>query len=571
MHRTHPGILDHKIHNNILIALFAATFLLRFWGIWNASSTDEYNEVFEALRVCSGNLNFERWFKRFYLYVLSVEYGVFYALGRVAGIFNSPQDFALQVVRDMSPLFLIARTTSALFGTGSVIFTYLAGKKLFNPITGLIAALFLCLNVVNIELSHYARVDATLGFLVMGAFYYIVRIFQDKEEESRKDYILAGLLSGIAFQVKPQAVVLLLPFAFAHFSRHGWKDISKTIFSISIVTAGMAFMFGLVIGNPAIIFAPAKFVSSFLGMGNVYTTALNESKSEHIGFIAYGTYIFKELGVILTCLAGFCLVKSVITRPPAHLLLFSFMLPFYLLMGASRYMVSFSYMIPFMPFFYLMIASCTFDTLRSYSVTSKRSVIALSLSLLSFLAQPVFNVIKFELSMSGPNTRTVAKRWIENNIPPGSKILMDSGKTINSSAPQIAMNEESIRRILNAKKMAIETATLQDPTKMVDEKSLVFFEMLLETVPPKSYDITSTGFGLSVESIDYYLNNEFEYFIISEDMKRARTAIFFANSHPAIANFYNELDRDRRVELIHSVKPSSTNCGETFMIYKLHS
>lgn len=570
MNSPHAEIFDQKLQKNLLICLFTAAFLLRIWGVWNATSTDEYNEVFEALRVCSGNLNLERWFKRFYLYVLSVEYGIYYGIGRAAGMFQSPQDFAVQVVRDLSPLFIIARVTSALFGTGSVVFTYLAGKKLFNPTTGLIAALFLCLNVVNIELSHYARVDATLGCMVMGAFYFIVRIFKDQEDAGRF-YMMAGLFAGIAFQVKPQAIVLLFPFAYAHFSRYGWQDFSKTILSKDILKYGLAFMLGLVIGNPAIIFAPVKFASSFLGMGKVYTTTINESKNDHVGFIAYGIYLFRELGVIFTCLAGFCLIKSLLNRKAAHLLLLSFMLPFYLLMGASQYMVSFSYMIPFMPFLYLLIASCLLASLHDLGARYKHSAMAVTFILLCLLAQPAFNVIKFELSMTGPNTRILAKRWVEANITPGSKILMDSGKTINSSAPEIAMNEESIKRILNAKKMAIETGTLQDTTNIVDEKSLVFFEMLMKTVPHEAYDITSTAFGLEVRSIDYYINNQFQYFIISQGMRKARIDPFFADRHPEVAFFYKSIDSDPRLKLIKTISPSRLNRGESFSIYKLSS
>ena len=51
------------------IVLFIS-FILRFYGIWNSEHTDEYNEIFEALRVCSGHLNFHRWGKRFFLYIL---------------------------------------------------------------------------------------------------------------------------------------------------------------------------------------------------------------------------------------------------------------------------------------------------------------------------------------------------------------------------------------------------------------------------------------------------------------------------------------------------------------------
>ena len=153
-------------------------FLLRIWGIWNADSTDEYNEVFEALRVCSGHLNYERWFKRFYLYILSCEYGGYYGLGRLFHQFSSPSDFAAKIIRDLTPLFLIGRITSAVMGTISIFMTYRIGSSLYNKNVGLVAALFLCFNVANIELSHYARVDATLCAVVLVSFYFIVKIFQ---------------------------------------------------------------------------------------------------------------------------------------------------------------------------------------------------------------------------------------------------------------------------------------------------------------------------------------------------------------------------------------------------------
>jgi len=551
-----------------LLVLLIIAFILRIWGIWNATSQDEYNEVFEALRVCSGNLNFERWFKRFYLYILTVEYGVYYVIGWIFNLFQSPNDFAVKILRDPYPLFMLGRITSAVLGTGSVFLTYLVGRQLYSRSVGLIAALFLCFNVVNVELSHYARVDACLGFVVMAAFYWIAKVTFD-DRQSLLWYIFAGILSGIAFQNKMQAVVLLFPFAFAHFSRFPWKEFRKALFTKAVFVFSMSYLLGLVIGNPAVIFAPVSFVNGLVSWGSgAYTTPVNETVGT-IGYIAYFQYFYKELGIPQALLALVSLALALFHRQKRDLLLLSFILPFYGLMGASKYLVSYSYMIPLMPFLYLLMARTLNDNLNWFPGFSSRKQLVTTVTLMVLLVYPLVKVGGLEQSFAGKNTRVLAKEWIEENIPFGSKILMDSGKTINSFAPLIAENEVSIRRTLDRKRNEIETNTLNDPTKMVDSSSMKYFEMLLQTVPLESYDITSTQFGLAVKNIDYYLINSYQYIIASDGMMRTRTAESFSKRHPEITLYYLSLQKDARLSLIVKIKPTVINRGQPFYIYQL--
>ena len=551
-----------------LLALLIVAFVLRLWGIWNASSSDEYNEVFEALRVCSGNLNLERWGKRFYLYILAIEYGVFYIIGWVLNLFQSPDDFAVKIIRDPSPLFVLGRLTSAVLGTGSVWLTYLVGRQLYNRSAGLIAALFLCFNVVNIELSHYARVDACLVFMVMAAFYWIAKIASN-DRQSLIWYAFAGILSGIAFQNKLPAVVLLCPFAFAYFSRFPLKEYLRALFTKAIFLFCLAYLLGLVIGNPAVLFAPMSFVKKLMGSGGAYTTPVNEAIFT-IGYIVYIKYFIRELGIPLVFLALSSLLYVLITRQRKDLLLLSFILPFYGLMGASKYMVSSSYMIPLMPFLYLLMARTLHSGLNRIEGIFIKKRFFTTLTLVVLLIYPLVNVWKLELSFTGKNTRVLAKEWIEMSIPYDSKILMDSGKTINSFAPLIAGNEVSIQRTLNRKSQEIATGSLQDQTKMVDSGSLKYFQYLLQTVPKESYDLTSTQFGLVVQTVDFYIANDFQYFIISEELKRSRSSNWFASRKPDVARFYRSLDSDNRIELIKKIEPGPKNRGDSFLIYKVN-
>src|SRR5262249_2219279 len=65
----------------------------------------------------------------------------------------------------------------------------------------------------------------------------------------------------------------------------------------------------------------------------------------------------------------------------------------------------------------------------------------------------VFNSAKasFESSwqMTHPDTRTIAKEWIEQNIQPGSRIVMDSGKYyLSAMGPPLRLSRRTLERFI---------------------------------------------------------------------------------------------------------------------------
>jgi hypothetical protein len=231
------------------------------------------------------------------------------------------------------------------------------------------------------------------------------------------------------------------------------------------------------------------------------------------------------------------------------------------------------YMIPAMPFLYLLIGDLLSTGGRGprLRITGTRQSGAGVMMVIFFLAMilPAAEVLKHGRSLTGPNTRYLAKEWIEANIPSGSKILMDSGKSINSFAPPIAENEAALRRILARAEENVESGIIVN--NIVDQNALIYYELLLETAPERSYDITSTMFGLEVKDINYYLENGYNYFIISRHMKSARTNPFFASVDPDTAGFYQALDEDSRLRLVKIISPSKINRGDTFLLYELQA
>ena len=559
--------LHFRYFGLFFLVIIAIAFCLRLWGIWNVSSTDEYNEVLEALRVCSGNLNFERWMKRFYLYILSLEYGIYYICGWIVGNYGSPIDFAEKIVRNMEPLFIMGRLTSVVAGTLTVGVIYRIGSKFHNNLTAITASLLMTFTVFHINLSQQAKVDATLGLFIVLSLYFLYKLLESYKV-SKWDYIFCGLCMALAVQTKINAVVLVFPLALVVFLSVRKKNILRNLLYY-FFPAGIL---GLILGNPAVAIAPVKFFYGVLSVGNVYTTAVNEVPSEMIGFVGYPVYFFRTMGLVASVLTVLALLWAVYKPSRQRWLLLSFIIPFYLLMGATENLVYVYYMIPVVPFLYLMIGDTLNEILvklqTKISLTNQKLALLASIVLILALIQPILNVYAHERSLLGPNTRYVAKQWIEENIPPDSRILMDSGKSINSFAPDIARNEKSIKRRLDRAKENVKQGKIVH--EMVNEDALIYYEMLYKTVPELAYDITSTGFGLSVKSIDYYVENGFDYFIISQGMKESRTSKFFRKKNPKIASFYESLNNSDKVDRIKTIAPTKYNKGITYLIYKVN-
>jgi YYY domain-containing protein len=73
---------------------------------------------------------------------------------------------------------LVGRVLSAVSDLGSVWLVFLAGRRLYGQGVGLLAAAFLTLSVLSIQLSHFMAVDTFTLFFLMVSFYYAVRYLQ---------------------------------------------------------------------------------------------------------------------------------------------------------------------------------------------------------------------------------------------------------------------------------------------------------------------------------------------------------------------------------------------------------
>lgn len=103
-----------------------------------------------------------------------------------------------------------ARLVSWFFGAVVLLLTVMVGSKLYNRLTGLLAALLLSLSQPFLLSAHTARQDMMFTALVLLAFWLVLIAF---EKEVGWAHLLAGLSIGLAFDVHLNASLFVLPLA----------------------------------------------------------------------------------------------------------------------------------------------------------------------------------------------------------------------------------------------------------------------------------------------------------------------------------------------------------------------
>ena len=352
----------------LLIIIFGS--IIRYWGICNAENTDEYNEVFEALRLASGHLNINRWLKKGYQTFLAGEYGVYYLLGWIAGVFKSPMHFASAIVADMNPLFLIGRVTTATLGILSIIVTYLIGKKMFNQKVGLISALFFSVIPMHVWVSHLVNTDVPMTFFSLLSLFFIWGIATNGKVYS---YAMAGFFIAIAVNCKMLAVPLAVPFLASHF--FNWKKNDETvtvfIFSKEIGYTALFFVIGFILSNPAIVVSLPKFIDYFFYRADLY------KNFEKFGAIPYSQNAYydyfvmlrdKEFGLPLFILMVFGVLYSLVKRQKADYILCPLCIAHFLLISNTNFLVQDRYMMLLVPPLLILTARFMIDMIEKIRV-----------------------------------------------------------------------------------------------------------------------------------------------------------------------------------------------------------
>ena len=338
-----------------------------------------------------------------------------------------------------SQAIIVSRIFSSLFATLLIPLLYFIGKKIKDEKTGLLAAFFATTSVGLIQFSHFGTFEVWLTFFSVLLFLLCLNII-----EKKTDNLLfgIGMTLGVLFATKISHLAILplpiLALALFHVSHH--KKLRTLVTSMPDILFVLLLAFAVfVFANPFVFSDYTSFASSMkyeseVALGTLkvfYTGAFLSTIPVLYQFNHIYPFLLNPLLTILFIPSFlYILFKAVKTKNPSYL----FLISFHLLLFLSQvflYVKWTRYMVPTLPFVYLVIAIALPDVIARSTATKQsrmrlpRSFQSLAMTVL-ILVNVVFAASYFITAFVEPDTRITAREFAQNTIPSDAPILTEA-------------------------------------------------------------------------------------------------------------------------------------------------
>lgn len=418
--------------NLVLILIIALGLGLRLWGIPFGLPymyhPDEGLTVALALRMLqTGDWNpkFFHWSSLLF-YANALVYFLYFIFGRTLGRFTSLADLRAPDVESIAvgkaflpEEFLLGRGLTAICGTLAILMAYLVCRKMGAARgVGWVAALLLAVETIDVRNSQFIRPDTFVVLFELVTVWFCLAILDDPRA---RHYVGAGIAAGLATSFKYNAAVVCFAILVAHLFRLGWRGLLRR----EIFLAAFASIAAFLVTTPYALLDYSTFMQiGPLQAAEIYATG--HAGAEGDTFNWYINFFWGNLGWV-TPLGLAEIFYVLIRRERRGIVLLTFPFVYYVLV--NLYTVHFDETaLPIIPFLILFAALFLG---RAYEFLSARFARANLLHLGFGLVACVFafsllrSTISYNTHLLERDARETARVWIEENLPPGSRIALE--------------------------------------------------------------------------------------------------------------------------------------------------
>ena len=405
-----------------LVLSLVAAALLRFWaltqGIPFGVQVDEPEVLLRAVRMMkTGDLNphfFD--YPTLYMYLQALVAAGRFLVGAMRG------EWSALAQAPPEAFYLWARAVTAALGTATVWLIYRTGIR-WGRRVALLAAVMFAVMPLHVRESHFVLTDVPVTFMVMLTLLLSLRAH---ERSTLAAFALAGAAAGLAGATKYNGVLaLFLPLLACALTR-AVRPTRIAAAAIVIVSMVGAFL----VAAPYTVLDLPTFLNQFARLSGEYRADLAVPEPIWIIYLKHLRNAFGYPGSAIV-VAGLLVGAWKMAVGPdrfrwALVTLFPLL---YFRFISNQHIFYGRYLLPLLPFLSLLGAVAvvaTVDFMRHAKLPqgAKNSVTVLMTVIA--IGPPSYTSISFNVNAAKVWTTEEAYNWIIREIPPGSKVTMES-------------------------------------------------------------------------------------------------------------------------------------------------
>ncbi|MGD9346179.1 MAG: glycosyltransferase family 39 protein [Candidatus Aminicenantes bacterium] len=341
---------------------------------------------------------------------------------------------------DPTMFYLSGRIMIIVFSLITIYALYILGKKHLNRTIGLLASFLLAISPLFIDFSRRIRTDISSAMLITLSLLFLMNFIEDNRRT--KWLVLSSLFAGFSIASKYTSAIVVCPIlvycVFSDIEVNKGLSFRRYIFGFfrqkTNLSRAMLWIFiGFFIFAPFVILDfPSAFQDISQELKTDYTYAMGQP-----GLDNYNWYITKVLNTqlsrsvyIYVVLLGLISVLTNKHREKKLWFLFLFPVLYFVLTGYGGLRWS-RWMVPILPFTSLLFSIGIYAFYKGITQSSGEKakpvwIIAI-IVFLGVLSYPtIVNDFEQAKVLTRNDRRTLAKEWIEDNLPEGSTIAYEA-------------------------------------------------------------------------------------------------------------------------------------------------
>jgi hypothetical protein len=318
----------------------------------------------------------------------------------------------LGLVSDPASGYLGVRVLDALLGSLTVLLVFEFGRHAYGWLAGFFSAAALAVAFLHVRDSHFGTLDIPLTLACVGALYVAYRTIHWR---GVRPLLINGITLGVAASLKYNGALIFAGIAAAQTLR-ARAELSRWPRLLGrLALIGAVGVVTLALTSPFLVLDPAKTQH---GIGYIFAH-LGRATAPAIGWIQLSRALWFGIDPVLVLLAVIGVVYAAWRRQPADWIILTFLLVYFVLIGAGR-SVFLRYSDPMIPPL-LLLGGRALAALVDLTARGRVRRLALACALVLIAVAPLAHDARYDLLIQQTDTRTLAFDWLAQHVPAGSR------------------------------------------------------------------------------------------------------------------------------------------------------